>query len=345
MLKFRTKEGRAASRPPNYLGHKYQRPWIIGLFILAGAIWLLRGGDPGRLSNVFSSEKEVKDPAVDGERSDNVVAPRPLGVVQGNKADNPVEGKQLFHGVKPSLFANLEDDEVNRNAERAAFYEVLGTLDDAKERDLQLASKGVVVYRQLVEQTDVYRGEIVTVGGTVAQIVPQKAALNTNGVQNYYDVWIEPHGGKNPIVISVLEIPEGFPLEGGGIGQPISATGFFYKRLGYQGRPDPKTGAEKFRSAPLVLAKTLAWTPKAGTKAQFDQAGGMAAGGIPGLPDSWVMPLLGIGIVVMIFLAVWSFRLSRSSVLDRNGPIVGRARRAAEDARKSANLNQFKIEP
>jgi len=47
----------------------------------------------------------------------------------------------------------------------------------------------------------------------------------------------------------------------------------------------------------------------------------------------------------MIFLAVYSFRLSRTSVLAQNGPIVGRLRREAEAAQPPTNLNQLKIDP
>jgi len=348
VLKFRTKEGRAASRPTNYLGHKFQRPWILGLFVLAGGIWLLRGGEPGRLGNVFQTKPNqvalVDETRPDGKPMDNVVPKGEIGVVRGERPANPVEGKRLFHNVDPKLFTKLEDDVVYRAAENPSLFQLLKTLQDADQRDIQLASKGVRVYRQLSEQSNEYRGEIVTVVGVVQSVVPSKKQENPQGIEKFYEVWIVAEGGTLPIVVVVPDMPAGFPSDGKQIGQRVSATGFFYKRLGYLG-DDPKTKKDQFRSSPMVLAKQLTWTPKAADLAQARDEAVEHVPGLPkGLPVEWVMPLLGIGIVVMIVLAVWSFRLSRSSFVDR-GPIVGRLRREAEEARNPVNLNQLEIDP
>lgn len=354
VLKFRTKEGRAESgRPTNYLGHKFQRPWMLGLIVLGGILWIVRGGDLGKFSNILGREKPADFALADGKLTDNAVQKAAPVLRQGEvqapreRPLNPVEWKQLFHKVKPELFTELEDDEVHRFAEQKSFYALLKTLEDADERDLELATVGQRNYRQLAEQTDEYRGEIVTVSGIVKKIVPQPANENTQGIKKFYEVWIQPSGGRLPIAIDVLEMPKDYPV-GGNFEQYIEATGFYYKRLGYPGMPDAKTKKDVFRSAPLVLAKTLRWTPQAGPKAELAQAGEDALAGMPalqmGIPVKWMMPLLGLGIVVMIVLSVWSFRLSRTSVLDR-GPIVGRVRRAAEEARNPTNLNQFKIDP
>ncbi|MCE9603687.1 MAG: hypothetical protein K8U03_02165 [Planctomycetia bacterium] len=354
MLNFRTKEGRAASRPTNYLGHKFQRPWIIGLFVLAGGLWLVRGGDPAKFSRMFGQRGEVQVALADGNFKDNAVE-KPAAVVRpgevkavGPRPENPVEGKRLFHNVDPKLFTTLEDDAVHRFEEQKSFFTLLKTLEGADERDIDLASSGRRNFRQLFEQTDDYRGEIVTVAGIVRRIVPQPANENPQGIKKFYEVWIEPTGGRLPIAIDCLEMPRDYPV-GGNSAQYVEATGFYYKRLGYPGEPDARTKKEVFRSAPLVLAKTLRWTPQAAPQEQIAQAGDAAMADIPGLPKGlpvkWMMPLLGLGIVLMIVLAVWSFRLSRSSVLDRNGPIVGRARRAAEAAQAPQNLNKLKIDP
>lgn len=340
-------------RPTNYLGHRFQRPWILGLIILAALIWIARGGNPSKLSGFLHRDRQPDFAMADGAKQDNIVEKPAAPVLKENEIQapgprplNPVEGKRLFHNVSPQLFTTLDDDAVHRFAEQKSFFTILKTLQDADQRDIQLASVGVRNYRQLAEQTDEYRGEIVTVSGIARRIIAQPANENTLGIKKFYEVWIEPSGGRLPLVVDVLEIPAAFPI--GSTDQYVEVTGFYYKRLGYPGVPDPKTKKETFRSAPLVLGKTLTWSSAANAPANIAQAGQEALDEVPGLrgvPVKWAMPMLGVGIVLMIFLAVWSFRLSRTSVVQRNGPIVGRLRREAEAARPPTNLNQLKIDP
>jgi hypothetical protein len=340
-------------RPTNYLGHRFQRPWILGLIILAALIWIARGGNPSKLSGFLHRDRQPDFAMADGAQQDNIVEKPAAPVLKENEIQapgprplNPVEGKRLFHNVSPQLFTTLDDDAVHRFDEQKSFFTILKTLADADQRDIQLASVGVRNYRQLAEQTDEYRGEIVTVSGIARRIIAQPANENTLGIKKFYEVWIEPSGGRLPLVVDVLEIPAAFPI--GSTDQYVEVTGFYYKRLGYPGVPDPKTKKETFRSAPLVLGKTLTWSSTANAPANIAQAGQEALDEVPGLrgvPVKWAMPILGVGIVVMIFLAVWSFRLSRTSVVQQNGPIVGRLRREAEAARPPTNLNQLKIDP
>lgn len=352
MLKFRTAAGRAEyhKRPTNYLGHKFQRPILFGVLILGLAIWVGRGGDPGRWADLFKlGSKNNAQQNDDNRVALDAVALAP-GEVQApsNKPDaaQPVEAKRLFDNVDPKLFANVEDDETYRQAEEGDFFQLLRVLDEADEKDIEVASTGEKTFRQLNDQTAEYRGEIVDIAGTVHRIIPQKANPNLHGITKFYEVWIIPEKPRVPLVFVCLELPKDYPV--GQTGQRVRASGFFYKRLGYAGAPDPKKPNEPvFRSSPLVLAKTMR-VESPGKFEQVAAAGEEAVANVPGLPAGipvkWVLPLLGLGMVLMIFLAVWAYKLSRTSVASR-GPFVGRARRAAEEARAVQNLNEFKIEP
>ena len=350
MLKFRTAEGRAAGRPPNYLGHKFQRPFWIVLLIFAAGLWLARGGNPEKWAQLFGIGKTTTT-ATDHDAvgpADNAVAQveKPAdepGVVQARGDTKAVDDKNtLFGGLSPDLFAKLEDDAVYRTAEEESLYRALRALDEADERDVRLASLGPVTFRQLSEQSNRYRGEIVTLSGEAVRIVPQKANVNPHGIEKYYEVWLKPAGGRVPLVFLCLDMPPDYPLGQGP--QQVEASGYFYKRLGYPSEERDAEGRNVFRSSPLVLAKTLHWTPAAGPQQMAEDAAAQVPGLPPGLPAKWVLPLLGIGIALMIFLSVYAYRLTKTSVLDR-GPIVGRARRAAEAAEKPQNLNELKIEP
>jgi len=349
VLKFRTAEGRAAGRPPNYLSHKFQRPFWIVLLIFAAGLWLARGGNPEKWAQLFGIGKE---PTAESDHdavgpADNAVAQveKPAaepGVIEFHD-DKPKDNqKKLFGGLSTDLFAKVEDDAVYRTAEEAGLYRALRALDEAEERDIRLASRGPVTFRQLSEQSNVYRGEIVTLSGEAVRIVPQKANVNSHGIEKYYEVWLKPTGGRVPLVFLCLDMPADYPLGQGP--RQVEASGYFYKRLGYPSEELDKEGRNIFRSSPLVLAKTLHWTPAVAPQQIAEDAAAQIPGLPPGLPAKWVLPLLGIGIAVMIFLSVYAYRLTKTSVLDR-GPIVGRARRAAEAGEKPQNLNDLKIKP
>src|SRR5690606_34565824 len=70
----------------------------------------------------------------------------------------------------------------------------------------------------------------------------------------YYQIWLQPlkSDGKL-IVIYALHVPLDFPL-GDELDQPVSTTGFFFKRWAYPSRSGILT-------APLVLARSLEWKP------------------------------------------------------------------------------------
>lgn len=338
-------------RPTNYLGHKFQRPWILGLFILAAGLWIARGGDPARMKNFFQRTPPGTANEVDGTDKDNAVVPEQTAALKpgevkaaGTRPENTLEEKRLFGGLKPEQFEAFQDDTVYRGDEVKSMYAIFKTVRDSDQRDLELATVGRLNFRQLFEQTKVYRGDVVTIAGIVKRIIKLDAPPNAAGIEKFYEVWIIPAGGTLPLVADVIEVPKGFPA--GSTDQFVAVTGVFIKRLQYPGE-DRLKQKDVTRSAPLVLAKTLTWSPDAATTG-LAKAGQDAVDEVPGLrgvPVKWALPLLGVGIVVMIFLAVWSFRLSRTSVVQKNGPIVGRLRREAEAAQPPTNLNQLKIDP
>jgi hypothetical protein len=258
------------------------------------------------------------------------------------------EGRVLFGGVRSKTFADLEDDTVFRSTENDAFFTLLKVLQDADERDVELASIGRKTFVQLFQQSDDYRGEIVTVGGVVERVIPQtKPLANKQGIEKYYELWIRPDGGRLPIVAEVLELPKDYPA---GTRPAVDVTGFFYKRLGYASEEKASgnaadTGLKNvFRSSPLVLAKTLKLRPIAASAAAADDDGpAFLAGARLPFPSKYVLPVMGIGMIVLVALAAWAFKLSRTSVMAQ-GPIIGRHRRSDEPA-EPVNLNSLNLEP
>lgn len=323
------------------------------------AMFLFGRGDGGlpSLRSIFSPRSRPA-PVVDG---DNRVAPRAARVdpqapdavlAVGDNRPLPVDEKSLFGDAQPQWFRVLEDDAVYRATENTTFFRLLKILADSDPRDIELASSGVRTFRQLYDQPDDYRGEIVTVAGIVRKIKPQtNPPQNTEGIRKFYEVWIEPDGSRLPIVAVCLELPADYPTQGD---VDVRISGYFYKRLGYasaqQGERNELDGSRSdvFRSAPLLLARTLTWKLRPSLAAQIaadDEADAGTGPPLPfGIPRRYAYHVLGLGMLLMVGVSVWSWRLMRAPILNR-GPIVGRARREAERAAEVANLNSLKIEP
>jgi hypothetical protein len=159
---------------------------------------------------------------------------------------------QYYAGVEPQLLESVRDDTTFRYDERHAWFNLLGVLQDASEQELEQASLGRATYFQLFEQTDEYRGSLVTIRGKVRRAHLLKTPKNDVGIKEYYQLWVQPDDAEGyPIVVYCLELPEGFPL-GMHIREGAQITGFYFKRWAYK-------APNALRTAPTLAAKTVRW--------------------------------------------------------------------------------------
>lgn len=264
------------------------------------------------------------------------------------------ETKRLFGGVSSKLFADLSDDSTYRGDEIKPLFTLLKKLHDSDERDIELASTGRRTFVQLHEQPNIYRGEIVTVGGTVERIIPQQNPEPfPQGIAKQYEVWIKPDGGRLPIVALCLNLPADYPI---GEKPEVDVSGYYFKRLGYPSA-EKATAADMakgmtnvYRSSPLILAKTLRLRPKAVVAAVVaeDEGPAFLKGVRLPFPNRFALPILGGGMVLLTALSAWAYRISRTSVMAA-GPVVGRHRlnreKAEAEQEEVKNLNSLKVEP
>ena len=61
-----------------------------------------------------------------------------------------------------------------------------------------------------------------------------------------------------------------------------------------------------------------------------------------GIPQKYIFHVIGVGVLLMIMLSFWSYRLSRTSVLS-HGPIIGRRRREDETDPEPTDLNNLRF--
>jgi hypothetical protein len=343
VLRFRTQ--RTASRPRANTGQTVQRRSV--WFVMAALLFVVLFGQ--------SAYRKFRGPGPgpgpgDGHLTDNKIERPEQLIMPGQwnppkpKPMLPVEGKRLFGGVSSTVFHNVEDDAGYRSAENDTFFTLMRAMQDADRRDVEAASIGRKTFVQLFEQANDYRGEIVTIGGTVMRLIPQTKPLeNRHGVKKYYEVWLRPDGGNLPMVAVCLELPADYPASGS---PQVDISGYFYKRFGYPSAEEAagnheETGTKNvYRSAPLVLAKTLTVRPTDVAAAAAEDEGPAFLAGVPlPIPSKYVLPLLGVGMIVTVALSAWAFGLMRTPV--RRGPIVGGHR---TDEPPVTNLNSLEVD-
>ncbi len=152
--------------------------------------------------------------------------------------------------------SGVKDNTYFRPEESAAWFGLFERLQQTDTQKLQAASLGEMTYAQLVKQPEVYRGQAVTLRGTMRLEEPQEAPENSLGIESYHRLWISPKGG-GPSLFAVycLELPEGFP-RGKKLHASVSVTGYFFKNWSYASQGG-------MAIAPVVLASNVDWEPAA----------------------------------------------------------------------------------
>ena len=159
---------------------------------------------------------------------------------------------RYFPGVKTSYLSSIRDDSPFGSDERDAWFHLFDLLGKTDPAELRAASTGRVTFIQLFRQPDEYRGELVTIRGTIVRARRLAAPDNDRDIDGYYQTWIRPADNRHyPMVAYLLELPDGFPT-GMEISAEVEITGFFFKRWAYQAQ-------DTLRSAPVVLARSVVW--------------------------------------------------------------------------------------
>lgn len=261
MLDFRPKGGRTK----NYLARREQ--WRLLLLVLAAGLVMLLVEEvvnPGRWAGLWKIAAQAparRNNANDARRA-KVEQPANLRrkaaegefIAEVEANDEIPANKRFFPGVQPELLARVRDDTVFRGSESDAFYHLLKILDEASEEQLQKASIGQVSFNQLFTQPKEFRGDLVTVSGKVHRVIDKKPPDNSFDIERYSQVVIEPDDRDYPVVIYCLDLPDGFP-RGEKLHEPVTVTGFFYKRWAGLG------GEKEIMTWPLILSKTVRWQP------------------------------------------------------------------------------------
>lgn len=231
-------------RPRNYLAAGERRrllwrvvPWALAA--LLGLTWVERTWFPGAAS---------RPAAPVDTRLETVREPRPGGetVIIEPEAEPPAPDAGPL-GASAAALAQVRDDTVFRDADLDAWQETFVTLRDTGRAVLERAAAPRVSFSELFGQPRSFRGRLVRLRGTLHRLERLPAPANQDGIDAYWQGWLEPAGGPaTPIVIHCLELPAGMPT-GMRLREPVEVVGYFLKRHAY-------AAADTVRVAPLVLA-------------------------------------------------------------------------------------------
>jgi len=259
--------------PRNYLSRREQ--WRLLLLVMSlGLIVLLmsEARDPANWQWFFALDNGAAAGPADGPAIDNRLAPEtaeegvPGAFVSPAAAGARQQTSGRFPDVPPKLLETVRDDAPFRHDEQEAWFHLLGILQKTDEATLGKASIGRVTFAQLYNQSSEYRGELVTVRGTIRRAHLLKAPKNDRGIDQYYQTWLQPADNRTmPMVIYCLSLPQGFPT-GMDVSAEVEITGFYFKRWVYKAQ-------DAIRTTPTLLARTVDWQKDATASAPgFEQA-------------------------------------------------------------------------
>ena len=273
MLQFRHTTPSGRSGPPNYMSRRVQLRLLIlvssllGVALLMAEVrkpkywnWMWRGQQLPAQSHQDGSNRNNR-PAVDTRLSTRVSendanVPDAVTIRPQQPLGRSVKNRDsYFPGVQTDLLEVIEDDRLLHHLENAAWCNLLEILRESELEELERASEGQVGFVSLFQQPAAYRGRLVTFFGSVRRVDHVPAWKNHLGIEDYFVCWLRPAGGPNaPVSVYALELPEGFPV-GDQVRESVELTGFFFKRL-------PYSAQDGTRTAPLIIAKTIRWSPK-----------------------------------------------------------------------------------
>lgn len=284
---------------------------LIGFVVIAiefagrPSTWFWLTGVPGAEADresVPESASEVDfQPKVDGDRL-------PADVVRVANDFVPEDADRFRGGgkpqddhvavdvtVAPELIAQIQNNRVGlRDAERGAYYYMLARTRDLPLKTLQQASRRDLSFTLLMNESDRFIGQLITLKGEVRRLQRVPSGTNDYGVEAVWEAWIfNRDSGLNPYCVRTTSIPDGIPtgtdFKSGTI---VEVTGYFFRRYGYPAQED------RLHVAPMVLAAQPRWLKPLSARKRDD----------PGL-----VPIVLAFAVVMgtaIAATLWRFRVS-----------------------------------
>lgn len=241
----------APAGPRNFLapGERRRLFWLAmpaGVLLVIGLGWVERAW--------FPRPRASAPPPID-TRLEAVAGPPLSGdeVVMEGEAE-PQVASAVERAADAASLARVRDATVFRDADNDAWFQVWKTIRAGDAAVALAAAARDVTFRELFGQPQFFRGRPVRMRGRLRRAERLAAPRNDEGVEAYWQCWLEPAGGPpSPVVIQCLSLPEGMPT-GMAIDEPVEVIGYFFKNFAYN-------AADAIRVAPVIMTGRPLWRP------------------------------------------------------------------------------------
>lgn len=213
-------------------------------------------------------------------------AEEPAASISSSKAAAPVTTSAQqpppvspYHLEKDSLIlAGVEDDaplrsETENSLEFQAYNFVILKAHEFSAEELEAAARKDVTFRDLVRPVRAdFRYDLIGFEGRLLQLrrIEPTKPLKEAGIRDFYEAWIFPVDGIDPMCVLLTELPDGLePALRYNPPKRVRFAGYYFKLMWYESsEPDPKDPTHgRYRKAPLLMAKSLRLLPQPTTDA------------------------------------------------------------------------------
>jgi hypothetical protein len=149
------------------------------------------------------------------------------------------------------ILRKVKDNTIGiRRDETEAYYRLLNHARRASTTELEKSGATDVLYINLMDQPEQFRGEAVTIHGDLWRLYEFQAGPNEFGLKTLYEGWVfTPDSDNHPYRIVFTNLPR--ELEPGeNLRKPVRVTGYFFKREGY-------ASSGGMHVAPTLLAQRI----------------------------------------------------------------------------------------
>lgn len=198
--------------------------------------------------------------------------------------------------VDPRLLNAVSDSTLGvRTHESAALYYLLAKAAAIPQNVLEQSADSAPPFVVLMNESEKYRGKLMTVKGQLKRLVPLEVDENQYGVKEIYEGWFfSKDSGTHPWRVLCSQLPADIPRGASLEDMPsVQITGYYFKKYGYPSQ------AGKLQTAPLLIARQIRWFPPTETPQAPSSSGA-------------VKYIIALFLVISISLAflIWRFTLS-----------------------------------
>ncbi len=252
--------------------------------------WFFASSDGGNGSTSVPAEDAPVDDRLP-QKPPKEEVPGTFASPSPRKAEGETAGG-YFPGVNPAYFDAVRDDTTFRPQDHDAWFHLFAILNKTDEARLRRESTGRVTYNQLYRQSEQYRGQLVTIRGTIVRTSLPCVPENDRRIERYYKTVFQPADNRSELMfVYCLYLPERFP-NGMDVSADVEVTGFYFKRWAYRAQ-------DSLRTAPVLLGRTVRWyEPPPAVKEPAAGAGSL-------------LVLIVLALCVSLLLAVYVYMRTR----------------------------------